>query len=249
MKNIGIAYFDCFSGISGDMVLGALVDAGAELAALERELRKLNLPGWSITAEKVRRKSIVATRLKVHLSDPRPHEGHGNDLHAGHAAQGRDRGARVVAPASRRRLSSPRHSHSHEHDHSHAEEVSAPPLHHRGLSEIIKMIDAGRLAPRATDRAKKIFHAPGRGGSESPRRRDRKGAFSRSGSGRFHRRHRWRGDRLRPARHRRICLLGDGRGRRPGENGARCCCRFLRPRRRNFCAARPRIRAVSSASW
>lgn len=65
MKNVGIAYFDCFSGISGDMVLGALVDAGAELSALERELRKLNLPGWSISAEKVRRRSIMATQVKV----------------------------------------------------------------------------------------------------------------------------------------------------------------------------------------
>ena len=120
MKNIGIAYFDCFSGISGDMVLGALVDAGADLAALERELRKLNLPGWSITAEKVRRKSIVATQVRVHTSA--------------------DGGKSAT-------------KHSHQHDaHAH---------HHRGLSEIVKMIDAAGLAPRATDRAKKIFHRLG----------------------------------------------------------------------------------------
>ena len=54
------AYFDCFSGISGDMVLGALVDAGVELGRLEAELRRLPLPGWKLSAEKVRKGAIAA---------------------------------------------------------------------------------------------------------------------------------------------------------------------------------------------
>ena len=65
MKTVRIAYFDCFSGISGDMVLGALVDAGADLRAIEAELRKLGLEGWSISAEKVKRGAIFATHVKV----------------------------------------------------------------------------------------------------------------------------------------------------------------------------------------
>jgi pyridinium-3,5-bisthiocarboxylic acid mononucleotide nickel chelatase len=84
MKSQGIAYFDCFSGISGDMVLGALVDAGLDLGALERELRKLNLPGWSIGADKVRRGAIVATQVKVSVEE---HE-HGGHVHAhGHGEE------------------------------------------------------------------------------------------------------------------------------------------------------------------
>jgi len=59
------AYFDCFSGISGDMVLGALVDAGLDLGQLESELRRLNLTGYHIRTEETERGGIRATQLKV----------------------------------------------------------------------------------------------------------------------------------------------------------------------------------------
>ena len=73
MKKIGIGYFDCFSGISGDMVLGAVVDAGAELRQIEGELRKLKVEGWSISAEKVKRGAIFATHVKVEASERHHH--------------------------------------------------------------------------------------------------------------------------------------------------------------------------------
>jgi uncharacterized protein (TIGR00299 family) protein len=73
------AYFDCFSGISGDMTLGALVDAGADIDALRKELAKLNLTGYELKAERVMRSGIAATKVHViiqkkdqpsrHLSD------------------------------------------------------------------------------------------------------------------------------------------------------------------------------------
>src|SRR5580658_5055173 len=100
MNTARIAYFDCFSGISGDMVLGALVDAGADLRAIEAELRKLGLEGWSISAEKLKRGAIFATHVKVESC-----EGH----------------------------------------------------HHRGLSVILGRIDEAGLAPRAAERARRIF--------------------------------------------------------------------------------------------
>lgn len=68
-----LAYFDCFSGISGDMVLGALVDAGVDLRELESELRKLNLEGWNISAEKVQRKAIRATKVNVETKESHHH--------------------------------------------------------------------------------------------------------------------------------------------------------------------------------
>jgi pyridinium-3,5-bisthiocarboxylic acid mononucleotide nickel chelatase len=75
MTRVRTAYFDCFSGISGDMVLGALVDAGADLRAIEAELRKLGLEGWSISAEKVKRGAISATHVNVVTEEGHHHRG------------------------------------------------------------------------------------------------------------------------------------------------------------------------------
>jgi uncharacterized protein (TIGR00299 family) protein len=71
-----IAYFDGFSGISGDMVLGALVDAGCALAEIEGQLRKIALPGWTISAEKVKRGALVATHVKVSAAETHHHRGY-----------------------------------------------------------------------------------------------------------------------------------------------------------------------------
>src|SRR6202022_4066285 len=48
-----LAYFDCFSGISGDMTLGALLDVGCNIDYLRGALRGLQVPGWELSAEKV----------------------------------------------------------------------------------------------------------------------------------------------------------------------------------------------------
>lgn len=62
-----IAYFDCFAGASGNMILGSLVDAGLSVTALERELRRLPVQGWSIRAERVRKRGLAALYLDVHV--------------------------------------------------------------------------------------------------------------------------------------------------------------------------------------
>jgi uncharacterized protein (TIGR00299 family) protein len=60
-----LAYFDCFSGISGDMTLGALVDAGCDLALLRSGLEGLQIPSWTISAEKVWKNGMSATLVRV----------------------------------------------------------------------------------------------------------------------------------------------------------------------------------------
>ena len=60
-----IAYFDCASGISGDMTLGALVDAGADLAAINDGVASLGLPGVRIVAQLVKKKGFCATQINI----------------------------------------------------------------------------------------------------------------------------------------------------------------------------------------
>ncbi len=68
-----VAYFDCFSGVSGDMTLGALIDAGVDLRQLEAELDKLNVAGWELEAERVVRYGIAGTRLHVRTTEQHVH--------------------------------------------------------------------------------------------------------------------------------------------------------------------------------
>jgi uncharacterized protein (TIGR00299 family) protein len=66
-----IAYFDCASGASGDMVLGALVDAGCELGALESALESLGVAGWRLEARTVERGGLRGTHLVVRTEPTR----------------------------------------------------------------------------------------------------------------------------------------------------------------------------------
>lgn len=65
-------YFDCFAGVSGDMVLGSMLDSGLELGLLESELKKLELSGYSISAEKVVKHGISGTAFRVDVHAPQP---------------------------------------------------------------------------------------------------------------------------------------------------------------------------------
>lgn len=64
-----IAYFDCFSGVSGDMLLGALIDAGLDLEELKSELGKLKVSGYRIKAENAIRKGISGTKFSVDVTE------------------------------------------------------------------------------------------------------------------------------------------------------------------------------------
>ena len=66
---VRLAYFDCPSGAAGDMVMGALVDAGVPFEALRAELAKLELPGFTLERREVMKGVFRATKVDVHVHD------------------------------------------------------------------------------------------------------------------------------------------------------------------------------------
>lgn len=70
-----VAYFDCFSGISGDMTLGALLDAGLPLSALQEGLASLHLPEFNLEVTKIQKCGISATTVRVHAQEGHVHRG------------------------------------------------------------------------------------------------------------------------------------------------------------------------------
>ena len=69
-----VLYFDCFSGISGDMTVGALVDLGVKPSALEWELSKLDIGDFHMHFERQQRKNIEGIKFGIHAGATHTHE-------------------------------------------------------------------------------------------------------------------------------------------------------------------------------
>jgi pyridinium-3,5-bisthiocarboxylic acid mononucleotide nickel chelatase len=160
-----IAYLECFSGMSGDMFLGALVDAGVPLRLLEATVEALGI-GARLEVSRVVRSGISATKIDVYVDGekdlPReeywerkeaaqpPAVAHHHEHEHHHAHEHSH--AHEAEPASGPHPHE--HSHSHEHAHSHS--------HGRGLTEIRKIISAAAISETAKKTAVHIFEALGR---------------------------------------------------------------------------------------
>jgi len=101
---VTILYFDCFAGAAGDMILGALLDAGLPFDELQRALGSLAVDGWDVSVDKVIKTGVTATKFRVHEHSHPPSPGHG---HAGFGA------------------ASHAHAHSHPHGHHSLKEIEA----------------------------------------------------------------------------------------------------------------------------
>jgi len=104
-----LVYFDCASGASGDMILGALVDIGLPVDSLRAELGKLGIAGYRLEARRVHRAGLHATKVDVVLEHP--------------------------------------------HEHAHPEQGQG----HRGLGDILALIDRSGLAPDLKQRSAALF--------------------------------------------------------------------------------------------
>jgi hypothetical protein len=67
------AYFDCFSGIAGDMILGAFIDLGMDVNFLKKEIKKLKLSGYKIDVKKIKKNNIAASDVHIKVDEKQPH--------------------------------------------------------------------------------------------------------------------------------------------------------------------------------
>ena len=157
-----IAYLDCFSGISGDMLLGALVDAGVPISLLEETVRALNV-GAEITASRVDRNGISATKVDVivgGVKDAPREEAHASDEHT-HEHTHAD-GTKHSHPHAHVEDHLHGHDHLHEHSHTHEHGREAEHSHaHRGLKEIREIISHAQIPGGAKKRALQAFQLLG----------------------------------------------------------------------------------------
>lgn len=123
-------YLECNSGISGDMMVGALLDLGADEKKLRETLATLPLSGYTIQISRVKKAGLDACDFLVELDAE--HENHDHDMEY---LYGFKKGGAADPPV---------HHHHHHHQ-------------HRGLHEVLAILEQGRLTPGALQLAEKIF--------------------------------------------------------------------------------------------
>ena len=136
-------YLDLFSGISGDMFLGAMLDLGVDLHALEHELEKLGLDEYHLHASRQQRGAIAGTKFDVHLEDecdPGGHEKHDHGHHREHHDE---------------------HSHAHGHKHGHHDSGHGHHDHDhdhgRNFTDIKDLLSRSKLSEWVKSRSIAVF--------------------------------------------------------------------------------------------
>ena len=164
-------YLECSSGISGDMTVAALLDAGASEDVLRRALDSLPVEGFSVQVRRVQKSGLDACDFAVLLDDA--HENHDHDMAYLHGpagdpphGHGHVHGHDRAHDHARGGASPNDHARSHSHPHAHEDESPHAPAHdharirsheHRGLPEILAIIEAADMSERAKATARRVF--------------------------------------------------------------------------------------------
>ncbi len=173
-------YLDIFSGISGDMFVGALLDLGIDSRQLERELKKLAVDGYHLHIAKRTKSSIVGTKFDVHLSgEPCADPGHSHSHAEGLSTTPPPKSSAsiiqfrttnkppsefskgAIAPDlshAHEHAENHSHTHDHDHDHSHGHGHSHSHAEDRDFSQIQSLIQSSRLSPWVQEKAIAVFH-------------------------------------------------------------------------------------------
>ena len=140
-------YLECYSGISGDMTVGALLDLGADQRLLEEQLRSLPVSGFEIEIGRVKKSGLDACDFRVILDREHENHDHDNEYLYGHVHEGHMHESH--AEEEHRHIHEHAHEgHSHAHTHDHI---------HRGLPEIREIILHSGITERAKKTALAIF--------------------------------------------------------------------------------------------
>jgi pyridinium-3,5-bisthiocarboxylic acid mononucleotide nickel chelatase len=123
-------YLDIFSGISGDMFIGAMIDLGADAHKLEHELEKLELGGYHLHVARKQKSGIEGVKFDVHLAD---HHAHSHDHPHDH------------------------HHHDHDHDHHHDHHDHDEHDDSRNFSEIKELISRSKLSAWVKQKSVAVF--------------------------------------------------------------------------------------------
>ncbi|MGG0410003.1 LarC family nickel insertion protein [Peribacillus simplex] len=144
-------YFDCFSGISGDMVIGALIDAGADPVQMEEELKKLNIDEeYNLSWGKVVKNGITSTKFDVILTSKSEQTHEHSHSHVHEHSHGH----------SHSHVHEHSHGHSHSHSHGHEHNHSHVPHNHQGsrtYKQIVEAINEANFNESVTNMSLAIF--------------------------------------------------------------------------------------------
>ena len=164
-------YLECSSGISGDMTVAALLDAGASEDVLRRALDSLPVEGFSVQVGRVKKSGLDACDFAVLLDEE--HENHDHDMAYLHGPAGEPphghghvHGHDRAHDHARGGASPNDHARGHSHPHAHEDESSHAPARdhahshsheHRGLPEILAIVEAADMSERAKATARRVF--------------------------------------------------------------------------------------------